>query len=84
MPPFGDGAAPPPRFYPDDPLSALPAPLPVEGRSTALSALLETINNNEDHRAAASAGGVLEARGINTLGEVMDGDWREPPRAHRM
>src|SRR5262249_43350500 len=62
---------------PDDPLVAEPAPLPVEGlEHRSLSAVLETVNSN-----LKSAGqrhpenGVIPAGGVNTLGEVMDGDW---------
>jgi hypothetical protein len=70
-------AAQGPRFYPDDPLPREPRPLPVsEPQRRALSALLETINSNLRTRGQRHpANGVLEAQGVNTLGEVMDGDW---------
>ena len=70
-------AAEGPRFYPDDPLAAEPRPLPVsEPQRRALSALLETVNSNLRTRGQRHpADGVLESKGVNTLGEVMDGDW---------
>jgi hypothetical protein len=66
-----------PRFYPDDPLRTEPTPLPVEDvKARSLSEVLEQINNSlkktgERH----PANGVIVARAVNTLGEVMDGDW---------
>ena len=65
------------RFYPDDPLTAEPRPLAVaEPQRRALSALLETVNSQLRKRGQRHpANGVLEAKGVNTLGEVMDGDW---------
>jgi hypothetical protein len=68
---------PSPHFYPDDPLAVLPAPLPVdEPQRRALSAILETLSSNlKTTGQRHPANGVLEARGINTLGEVMDSDW---------
>ena len=70
-------AAEGPRFYPDDPLATEPRPLAVsEPQRRALSALLETVNSNLRTRGQRHpAGGVLESKGVNTLGEVMDGDW---------
>ena len=66
-----------PRFYPDDPLATEPRPLPVpEPQRRALSALLETMSSNLGTRGQRHpATGVLESQGVNTLGEVMDGDW---------
>jgi len=65
------------RFYPDDPLTAEPRPLAVaEPQRRALSAMLETVNSNLRKRGQRHpANGVLESQGVNTLGEVMDGDW---------
>jgi hypothetical protein len=66
-----------PRFYEDDPIRVEPAPLPVtDVKARALSEALELVNNSlkktgERH----PANGVIPARGVNTLGEVMDGDW---------
>src|SRR4051812_3989526 len=66
-----------PRFYPDDPLPREPRPLPVsEPQRRALSALLETISSNLRTRGQRHPpDGVLESQGVNTLGDVMDGDW---------
>jgi hypothetical protein len=66
-----------PRFYPDDPLTAEPPPLPVpDPQRRALSAVLETMSNSvSDAGQRHPAAGVIPARGINTLGDVMDGDW---------
>ena len=70
-------AAQGPRFYPDDPLATEPRPLAVSApQRRALSALLETVNSNLRTRGQRHpAGGVLESKGVNTLGDVMDGDW---------
>ena len=66
-----------PRFYPDDPLpQRAPSPAGGEPQRRALSALLETIDSNLKTRGQRHpADGVLESQGVNTLGEVMDGDW---------
>jgi len=75
-PPAGSTAAGP-RFYPDDPIRVEPTPLPVpDVKARALSEMLEQIKNSlrktgERH----PANGVIPARAINTLGEVMDGEW---------
>ncbi len=70
-------AAEGPRFYPDDPLTTEPRPLAVaEPQRRALSSLLETVNSNLRKRGQRHpADGVLESKGVNTLGNVMDGDW---------
>ena len=66
-----------PRFYRDDPLRTEPAPLPVtDVNARSLSEVLEHLKNSlrktgERH----PADGVIVARAVNTLGEVMDGDW---------
>ena len=66
-----------PRFYPDDPLRVEPPPVPVADiNARALSEVLEQVKNSlkktgERH----PANGVIPARGVNTLGEVMDGEW---------
>ena len=66
-----------PRFYPDDPLRIEPTPLPVADlQPRALSETMEQIKNSlrktgERHPAT----GVIPARAVNTLGEVMDGEW---------
>ena len=68
-----------PRFYPDDPLAAEPAPLPVgHAEPRALSEVLELIDNTFGPAGQRHPdGGVIPAEGVNTLGEVMDGDWYE-------
>jgi hypothetical protein len=81
--------APPkgPRFYPDDPLAAEPAPVPVtDVQRRPLSAALEIVSNSLSTRGQRHpASGVIEAQGVNTLGEVMDGDWYvNRQAAHRM
>jgi hypothetical protein len=66
-----------PRFYADDPLRAEPTPIAVaDVNARALSEVLEQVKNSlrktgERH----PANGVIPARAVNTLGEVMDGDW---------
>ena len=71
------GRPPGPRFYPDDPIRVEPTPLPVADiQARALSEVLEQVKNSlrktgERH----PSNGVIPARAINTLGEVMDGDW---------
>ena len=66
-----------PRFYPDDPLRAEPTPLPVADiNARALSEVLEQLKNSlrktgERH----PADGVIPARAVNTLGDVMDSEW---------
>jgi len=65
------------RFYPDDPLRVEPTPLPVPDiQARALSEVLEQVKNalrktGERH----PANGVIPARAINTLGDVMDSEW---------
>ena len=64
-------------FYPDDPLTAEPEPYPTfEPQIRALSEILELASNTvgspgERHPDV----GVIEAGGVNTLGEVLDGPW---------
>jgi hypothetical protein len=66
-----------PRFYPDDPLRVEPTPLPVADiDARALSEVLELVKNSlrktgERH----PANGVIPARAVNTLGDVMDSEW---------
>ncbi len=74
---IGPALAQTPKFYPDDPLVREPDPVAtVDAQARHLSQLLETINSTftppgELH----PPGGVILARGVNTLGEVMDGPW---------
>jgi hypothetical protein len=73
----GPALAQAPKFYPDDPLVREPDPVAtIDAQARQLSELLETINSTfrppgELH----PAGGIIPARGVNTLGEVMDGAW---------
>jgi hypothetical protein len=71
------GQTPTPRFYSDDPLRAEPAPLPVADlQPRALSDVLERVNNTfKTTGQRHPANGVIPAGGVNSLGEVMDGDW---------
>jgi hypothetical protein len=66
-----------PRFYPDDPLRVEPTPVPVADiNARALSEVLEQVKNSLRKTGERQpAKGVIPARAINTLGEVMDGDW---------
>jgi hypothetical protein len=66
-----------PRFYPDDPLRAEPARLPVSDlEPRALSEVLERVSNTfRTTGQRHPPGGVIPAGGVNTLGEVLDGDW---------
>ncbi len=66
-----------PRFYPDDPLAAEPAPLPVTNvQRRDFSAVLEAVTNSISATGQRQpANGVIEAGAVNTLGDVMDGDW---------
>jgi hypothetical protein len=64
-------------FYPDDPLSAEPPPVPVlNPEPRALSEILELFNNTVNRPGERHpSGGVITAGGVNTLGEVLDSDW---------
>jgi hypothetical protein len=66
-----------PRFYPDDPLAVEPAPLPVTDlQRRPLSAAFEMVSNSFSPKGQRHpANGVIEAQDVNTLGDVMDGDW---------
>ena len=66
-----------PRFYPDDPLRVEPPPIPVADiNARALSEVLEHVKNSLQKTGERHpANGVIPARAINSLGEVMDGDW---------
>jgi len=65
------------KFYPDDPLEKDPAPwATVAPERRGLSNILETVGNifgdpGEQHPER----GVIPAGGVNTLGEVPDGEW---------
>jgi len=66
-----------PRFYADDPLVAEPKPLAVgDPQRRTLSAALESLSNSFSSTGQRQpADGVIPAQGVNTLGEVMDGEW---------
>jgi hypothetical protein len=66
-----------PRFYPDDPLVAEPPPIPVSGAERrTLSDVLETVNSTFSKPGQRQpANGDIAAQDVNTLGEVMNGDW---------
>lgn len=66
-----------PRFYPDDPLRAEPDRLPVADlEPRALSEVLEQVSNTfKTVGQRHPPGAVIPAGGVNTLGEVLDGDW---------
>ncbi len=65
------------KFYPDDPVSAQPQPLPVnEANYLSLNELWELFTNliqttGERH----PDNGVIPSQGVNTMGEVLDGAW---------
>lgn len=66
-----------PRFYPDDPLLREPDPVPtLDAQARQLSDALERLNGTFSTPGELHPeGGVIPARGVNTLGEVMDGPW---------
>ncbi len=69
-----------PRFLPDDPIKAVPAPLPVaEPRKRSIDALADFMlqSARPDPRPAAPA------LSVNTLGEVPDSDWYTNRHAFR-
>ena len=68
---------PSPKFYPDDPLRREPDPLPtLDAQARQLSEVLETLGSTFSTPGELHpAGGIIPARGINTLDEVMDGPW---------
>jgi hypothetical protein len=65
------------KFYPDDPLWKEPPPRPaLDPEPRALSEILEGVSNLAGSPGERQpARGVIEALGVNTLGEVMDGPW---------
>jgi hypothetical protein len=69
---FCYASVPSPRFYPDDPLESMPAPLPV-GKIAP-----QKVNDTLDFlKQSTSDKGVLPvpAGAINTLGDVPDSEW---------
>jgi hypothetical protein len=65
------------RFYPDDPLPREPPPLPtLDPARRNLSALLEAVSATFGRPGQRQPDrGVIEAQGVNTLGEALDGPW---------
>ncbi|MCC6587105.1 MAG: hypothetical protein IT168_10470 [Bryobacterales bacterium] len=66
------------KFYPDDPLEREPAPIHVKDAlrrkvSDYYDFIINTFSNPGDGQ--PKKGSPIIARGINTLGEPMDGDW---------
>jgi hypothetical protein len=60
------------KFYPDDPLTAMPKPLPVaHARNRKINELYDFLTNST----TAPRQKPIRALGINTLGEVLDSDW---------
>src|SRR5262245_59110804 len=68
---------PTPRFFPDDPLHDEPIPIAVDAlEPRALSDVLERVNNTfKTTGQRHPANGIIPAGGVNSMGEVMDGDW---------
>lgn len=67
-----------PRFYPDDPLEAEPAPISVDkALSRKLSDYYDLFANQFGHLGERQPvkGPSIPARAVNTLGEPMDGAW---------
>lgn len=65
------------KFFPDDPLEKEPPPFTVEHANLRqLSAFLEIVSSTFKGRSGAiDARGTVSSEGVNTLGEVLDGDW---------
>jgi hypothetical protein len=66
------------KFYPDDPVRAFPAPQNVEGiRPRRINEYYDFFQNLmfQPGEIPARTGVAKPARGVNTLGEVMDSEW---------
>ncbi len=61
-----------PRFFPDDPLRAMPPPMPVK---TAVRQNINEVLDFLTHSKRSSRGPGKPAAAINTLGEVPDSEW---------
>jgi hypothetical protein len=72
-----DAAKSAPRFYPDDPISRMPDPLPVpDAKPRKLSDYYDFFNNLFGHPGEKQRPGrPMPAQAVNTLGEVPDNDW---------
>jgi hypothetical protein len=67
-----------PRFYPDDPLWTMPAPLPVKNAQLRKVSDVYDIFYNELGKPGeqhAPKGEPIPARAVNTLGDVPDSEW---------
>ena len=65
------------KFFRDDPIQREPTPVPaVDPGTRNFSLLLEAVSASLSRRGERHpAAGVIEAEGVNTLGEVPDGAW---------
>ena len=65
------------KFYPDDPLTREPLPLPAPDPGTQnFSVLLEAVSGTFSRPGQRHQGNrVVASQGVNTLGEVPDGPW---------
>jgi hypothetical protein len=66
-----------PKFYPDDPLWREPEPVPtLDAQARQLSDMLERVNSTFSTPGELHpANGIIPARGVNTIDEVIDGPW---------
>ena len=73
---------PTPKFYPDDPLAAMPAPLPVGKLAPQkVNDILDFLKQSKSPKRASAD----PAQAINTLGDVPDSEWfTNRHAAHRM
>src|SRR5215469_12189269 len=65
-------AGPVPKFYPDDPLQVMPAPLPVgKIAPQKVNDVLDFLNQSRSLKPQS----VHPAGAVNTLGDVPDSEW---------
>lgn len=75
-----------PRFYPDDPLWTAPPPRPVKSVSPRkISDIYDIFYNQfgDPGERQPKQGQPIAAKGVNTLGEVPDGEWYVNRHYHR-
>ncbi|HUS08209.1 MAG TPA: hypothetical protein VMZ52_18035 [Bryobacteraceae bacterium] len=74
---FSLSAAGAPRFYPDDPLTVIPAPQRVEkAKKRKISEYYDYFYNTFGHPGERNKNGhVIDSREVNTLGEAPDSAW---------